>query len=273
MKNIRTYGARPFHVALIHGGPGAPGEMAPVARELSLYQGILEPLQSTSSIAAQIAELKSVLETHGDHPITLIGFSWGAWLAALFTAKHPQDVAKLIIIGSGSFDEKYISDMQATRLQRLSAEERTELKNLMQIISTEEKGASEAFTRAGELFSKADAYNPLPVSSEILDFQVDIFQSIWPEAARLRQSGELLESVSNIRCPVVAIHGDHDPHPAEGVRVPLEKQLADFRFILLERCGHKPWIERHAMQYFYEILHEELRELPIHGVDDSPTPP
>ena len=115
MEKYRTYGARPFHAALIHGGPGAPGEMAPVARELSVRQGILEPLQSTSSIAAQVAELKSVLETHGDYPMALIGFSWGAWLAALFTAKHPQDVSKLIIIGSGSFEEKYISDMQATR--------------------------------------------------------------------------------------------------------------------------------------------------------------
>ncbi len=33
MKNLRTYGAAPFGIAVVHGGPGAPGQMAPVARE------------------------------------------------------------------------------------------------------------------------------------------------------------------------------------------------------------------------------------------------
>ena len=33
MKNLKVYGNAPFNVAVIHGGPGAPGEMAPVARD------------------------------------------------------------------------------------------------------------------------------------------------------------------------------------------------------------------------------------------------
>jgi pimeloyl-ACP methyl ester carboxylesterase len=57
---------------------------------------------------------------------------------------------------------------------------------------------------------------------------------------------------------VVAIHGDHDPHPAAGVQEPLSATLAQFRFILLERCGHRPWIERQARDAFYEALEEEL---------------
>ena len=34
MKNYRTWGNAPFTVAVIHGGPGVAGEMAPVADEL-----------------------------------------------------------------------------------------------------------------------------------------------------------------------------------------------------------------------------------------------
>ena len=33
MKNLRKYEKSPFNVAVIHGGPGAPGEMAPVVRD------------------------------------------------------------------------------------------------------------------------------------------------------------------------------------------------------------------------------------------------
>ncbi|NBD34478.1 MAG: alpha/beta hydrolase, partial [Chloroflexi bacterium] len=35
MNPLRTYGHPPFDVAVIHGGPGAGGEMAPVAHELA----------------------------------------------------------------------------------------------------------------------------------------------------------------------------------------------------------------------------------------------
>lgn len=43
MNNLRKYGSEPFTVAVIHGGPGAAGEMAPVAKEISAYRGVLEP--------------------------------------------------------------------------------------------------------------------------------------------------------------------------------------------------------------------------------------
>ena len=86
MKNLRKYGKTPYKIAVIHGGPGAGGEMAPVARELASGWGVLEPLQTSASLEGQIEELKTVLEKNGDLPITLVGFSWGAWLGFIFAA-------------------------------------------------------------------------------------------------------------------------------------------------------------------------------------------
>jgi hypothetical protein len=60
MKNQRVYGKAPYRVAVIHGGPGAPGEMAPVARELSVMRGVLEPLQIMTTIEGQVEELATV---------------------------------------------------------------------------------------------------------------------------------------------------------------------------------------------------------------------
>lgn len=62
MKNLRKYGKPPFNIAVIHGGPGAPGEMAPVARELSSYCGVLEPLQTEASLEGQVRELYGILK-------------------------------------------------------------------------------------------------------------------------------------------------------------------------------------------------------------------
>ncbi len=260
MENLRKYGKKPFRAAVIHGGPGAAGEMAPVARELASEGGILEPLQTALSVAGQIEELKTVLQKHGDLPVILIGFSWGAWLSFILAAHYPAFVKKLILIGSGGYEEKYAGSVQETRWQRLSEAERAEAQSLIEIINNPAvKDKSMAFARMGALFSKADAYDPLPCKSEVFSGQAKIFQSVWQDAAELRSSGKLLEFGKRIQCPVVAIHGDYDPHPAEGVQKPLSAILKSFQFILLEKCGHKPWIERQARDKIYILLREELR--------------
>ena len=79
------------------------------------------------------------------------------------------------------------------------------------------------------------------------------------ESAELRKSGKLLSLGKDVKCPVVAIHGDYDPHPAKGVKQPLNSVLRDFKFILIEKCGHKPWMEQFAKNKFYKILKEELQ--------------
>ena len=109
-----------------------------------------------------------------------------------------------------------------------------------------------------EIIARADSYDPLTHQSEVLEYRYDINQSVWQQASELRRSGKLLRFGKKIKCPVVAIHGDYDPHPAEGVREPLSRLLKDFRFILLEKCGHEPWIEKFAKERFYEVLKGEI---------------
>ena len=260
MNNLRKYGQKPFDVAVIHGGPGAPGEMALVARELSSEAGVLEPLQTATSIEGQVEELKNVLEKYGNPPVILIGFSWGAWLSYIFTAWYPVLVKKLIIIGSGPFEEKYAAHIIETRLRHLNTNEKKEALPLLSAINSNSL-QGDGFARFGELMNKADSYDPLPSDSEVLPRSPDIYQHVWLEANKLRSSGELLKLGEKIRCPVVAIHGDYDPHPAEGVKEPLAHVLKDFRFIILEHCGHHPWLERQAKDKFYNALRREIKSL------------
>ena len=260
MNKLRTYGKAPFNVAVIHGGPGAAGEMTPVARELASDWGVLEPLQTAASLKGQIEELRTVLENNGVLPVTLIGFSWGAWLSFIFAANYPAMVKKLILIGSGPFEETYAAGIQGTRLNRLGEKDRAEAKYLIRVLDNPvAENKSTAFARFGVLLSKADAYDPIMPESVVIDYQADIFQSVWKDAAELRMGGKLLELGKHIKCPVFAIHGDYDPHPAEGVKEPLSAVLRSFRFVLLRNCGHMPWIERQARDRFYEIIKQELR--------------
>jgi len=260
MKNLRKYGNAPFNVAVIHGGPGASGEMAPVARKLSSNWGVLEPLQTESLLDGQIKELHAILKKNGDIPATLIGHSWGAILSFIFTARYPSFIKKIILIGSGCFEEKYTRNIVKTRLDRLSEGERMQVLNLMKTLQDPTiKDKNTPLTQFGKLISKADSYNPLQHESEALECNFQIYQSVWEDAKKLRRSGKLLKLGKQIQCPVVAIHGDYDPHPFEGIKESLSYVLIDFRFILLAKCGHCPWIERDARDNFYNILKKELK--------------
>jgi pimeloyl-ACP methyl ester carboxylesterase len=259
MNNVRFYGERPYTVAVVHGGPGAPGEMAPVARELANAAGVLEPLQTKNTLEGQVVELHDVVERYGESPINLVGFSWGAWLSFIVTARYPEIVRKLVLIGSGPFEERYADNIVPDRLNRLTEAERIEAFDLIESISAPDaEDRDKPMARLGELFAKADAYDPLPYTSEALGFSEEINRRVWAEANELRVSGEILELGKKIKCPVVAIHGDYDPHLAEGVREPLTRILENFKFILLEKCGHEPWLEKFARDEFYSVLKNEL---------------
>ncbi len=314
--NLRKYGNPPFDIAVIHGGPGAPGEMAPVARELSSThsfhssdlpgfhgipgfhgspgfpgfpgssdypgssdfpgsfgssgssdsfdpsnpaRGVLEPLQTAVTLDGQVRELKAVLKEHAALPVTLIGFSWGAILSYIFTASHPEFVKKLILVGSSPYEEKYADSIRRARGSRLSREEWTKTSSLIPAVNGLSDGNKNAyFTRFGQLMSIADSYDPLPHADEVLEYQHVINKNVWGDASKLRSNGKLLKLGKKIRCPVIAIHGDYDPHPFEGVREPLSRVLENFQYVLLEKCGHRPWVEREAKEMFYAVLKGEI---------------
>jgi len=261
-ENPRKYGKAPCKAALIHGGPGAAGELASVARKLASICGTLEPMQTEKTIDGQLNELKEILEAHGDIPLILIGHSWGAWLSFLFAARWPQIVQKLILIGSGPFEEKYVSKIMETRLSRLYKEERIKAGELIDALNDPgQRKKNEKLAEFGKLLARTDSFRPYQSENENQTAKIsyEIHKSVWREAEELRRSGKLLEQGKHIQCPVIAIHGDYDPHHYEGVKKPLAGVISDFRFILLRNCGHTPWKEREARESFYEVLEAELK--------------
>lgn len=261
---MRKWGDPPFRAAVIHGGPGAPGSAAPVACELSRDVGVLEPFQQSDSIEGEVEELGAQLKAEADLPVIVIGHSWGAWLTWIFAARHPEMVSKLILVGSGPFEAHYAESIIATRMSRVPAKDHDEVRSLISDLERPDVSDKDQLaSRLNDLMSKADHFDPIHLDPTIPDcglgFLGVVHAKVWAEAQELRCSGRLLDIAKHIRCPVVAIHGDHDPHPAEGVEKPLSSVLRESRFILLERCGHEPWRERYARDEFFRVLERELR--------------
>jgi pimeloyl-ACP methyl ester carboxylesterase len=257
MNNPRKHGNSPYSIVLVHGGPGAVGEMQPVACELGESAGVLEPMQTETTVQGQVDELKTIIERSGDPPVTLVGFSWGAWLSCILAASHQVLVKKLILISSGPFELKYSESIIRTRLSRLDEADKRVFLSFCQAMDTATELELNLETFAS-LISKTDSFDILPEEPTQLHFDFKQYLSIWREAEKLRSSGRLLEIARQVRCPTLAIHGDYDPHPAEGVREPLSKAIKDFRFVLLKDCGHYPWKERKARSAFFRLLKAEM---------------
>ena len=260
---LRKHGIAPFRVAVLHGGPGAAGEVEALARKLGAKRGVLEPFQTALTVNGQVDELKLILEQYAIPPVVLIGHSWGAWLAFITAARHPELVDKLILVGSGSFEEKYVAHIWRKRMSRLSPEEGDEYRQVVKALNNPQNtGGDDLLSRLGVLAQKADSFDviaddltPVPAMSNT---PAAIYQGVWPEAAGLRQSGDLLRLGSSVRCPVVVIHGDCDPTPIEGIQKPLAGVLGNLRVVVLDKCGHDPWRERYARDRFFGILDDEL---------------
>ncbi|MCX6134322.1 MAG: alpha/beta hydrolase [Ignavibacteriales bacterium] len=234
--------------------------MAPVAKELSVRRGVLEPLQTAMSLPGQVDELRAIIEHHCKDGIALIGHSWGAWLSFILAARHPARVRKLVLVSAGPFEESYAAGLTETRLSRLPESERAEVQDLQsKLEDPRERDKEPLFRRFGQLMSKADSFDAIAELNTEVEFLPEAYQKAWSEAREMRRSGALLKLGDTIGCPVLAIHGDYDSHPAEGVRKPLSRILKDFRFELLPKCGHTPWLERCAQDRFYEILESELK--------------
>ena len=163
----------------------------------------------------------------------------------------------MILVSCPPFIECSAARLRTRRLARLNDAETAEYIAAAAALGRPATPDSDRLLeRLGRLAAKADAYAPIDEVDETGDVRVsgEIYHAVWNEASEMRRSGELLRRAGMVRCPVLAIHGEADSSPAAGVAEPLSGAIEEFRVIVLERCGHTPWLERYAQEEFYRAL-------------------
>lgn len=249
---VVLHGKAPYKTVLIHGGPGATGSLYNFAEELNRLtgMGIVETLQSRYSIAELIEELYSQITEYCQERPTLIGHSWGAWLAVLFAGKYPKICKNIVLVGCPPLADKYVKEISLRRLHSLSDEES---KIFQKVI--DHAAADEDMKMIPCILEKSDNYCLESSEKRMADIaDHEMYNRIWKEAAELRTSGELLTVFKNSQSKLFFIQGVCDPHPAEGVTKPLEENGIPCKTYILEKCGHNPFMEKYAREKFYDIL-------------------
>ncbi len=255
---IRTYGTEPYRVAVLHGGPGAMGSVACVARELSKVVGVVEPIQSQHSITALIDELQEQISSVASEPLTLIGHSWGEWLAILYAVRYSEFIREIVLLGCPPFEERFVPEITQRRLAKLTPCDAALFQSLLSELHDSGHGDhNAAMTKISGLVEKTDnvdVFFPDMDQEDLLPADGEMYTAIWPEAATMRHDGKLMECLRKVVRPVYVIHGDSDPHPLSGIVEPLRAANVPFEQYVLANCGHSPFKERRACREFYNLL-------------------
>jgi pimeloyl-ACP methyl ester carboxylesterase len=261
---VRRYGSRGPTVVVLHGGPGAPGSAASLARALERDFDVLEPLQRRSgrvplTVAQHVADLAVV----APRPATLIGWSWGAMLSLSYAARHPDDVSDLVLVGCGTYDLAARALLQRSLSERLGEAGRRQLDALQQRLASEKDPVSRdtLLGEIGDAIMRAESCDLVDdAGAAVDDLPADEagHAETWHDVLRLQREGIEPAAFSAVQARVLMLHGDLDPHPGPATRDVLRRFLPQLEYVVLERCGHEPWRERHARDRFLDLLRRRL---------------
>jgi pimeloyl-ACP methyl ester carboxylesterase len=241
-----------FPLVMVHGGPGVPDYLAPVAGivdDVCLVHRYDQrgtggsPWQGEHTIARHVHDLALLLDAWAHDRVVLVGHSFGANMASYFLLAHPERVAGLIQIAGPFLDPWREADRAAQRARRTD-EQQTRLDELDAMQSRTDAEEIEYLTlswftdhadrtRAWD-WALASARTLRPVNYA-MNSQLNAAKKADPLESHMDELREHLPP------DAVIIGGAGDTRPADALRR-LGTRL-NCEVIIIPNAGHKPWLE------------------------------
>jgi pimeloyl-ACP methyl ester carboxylesterase len=241
-----------FPLVMVHGGPGVPDYLAPVAGivdDVCLVHRYDQrgtggsPWQGEHTIARHVHDLALLLDAWAHDRVVLVGHSFGANMASYFLLAHPERVAGLIQIAGPFLDPWREADRAAQRARRTD-EQQTRLDELDAMQSRTDAEEIEYLTlswftdhadraRAWD-WALASARTLRPVNYA-MNSQLNAAKKADPLESHVDELREHLPAGAMI------IGGADDSRPADALRR-LGARL-NCEVIIVPNAGHYPWLE------------------------------
>ncbi len=259
--DLREYGSGGPLVIVLHGGPGAAGEAAGLAKGLAGSFHVVEPWQRGSgdeplTVATHVADLHRLVQSSTQARPALVGESWGAMLALAYAAEHPDSAGPIVLVGSGTFDKASRTRMEATLEERTDEETRRGI----ECLADRYPDPGERFVKMHEMMEPLYGFDPIPSRDQPPFFDFRAYEETWSDMLRLQDEGVCPAAFSAITSPVLMLHGTYDPHPGRMIRDSLLSYLPQLQYREFERCGHQPWMERAVREEFFAALKDWLKD-------------
>lgn len=252
---VRT-GSGPALV-LLHGGPGLPDYLQPLADLLPARVHRYEQRACGRSddrgpftLDRALADLDA-LRRHWDlGRMVLAGHSWGAALALLYALENPECVERLLYLDGMGIEEDWKAEHKAEVARRLGDAGATRLAELRRA-RDDARGDDverDRFTRALlDQQLRTDFADPARAApaAELFTGRVSTHANeqlslAWSDRQR---DPAFAPRVARLPLPVLVVQGALDPRPNEPARR-LAALLPRARYEEIAGAGHFPWMER-----------------------------
>ena len=241
---------------LLHGGPGADHcYMLPQMLHLGEKYDLLLYDQRGGGRSKSDARVPITWQTHvedlgavvtefGLGPLSVVGYSWGAMLALLYTIeqrKNPHLVppARLALISPAPLTSEYRRQFEAEFVRRQQQPEIEKMRAELAQSGLRERDPAAYRQRAFELGVAGYFADPRN-ARDLTPFRVvgRVQQSVWESLGKFDLTGDL----EGIRIPSIIIHGRDDPIPLAS-SVEASRALGT-KLVVLDDCGHVPYVEQ-----------------------------
>jgi proline iminopeptidase len=241
---------------LLHGGPGADHcyilpQMLHLGEkyDLLLYDqrgGGRSKSDARVPVTWQthVEDLGAVVTEFGLEPLSVVGYSWGAMLALLYTIeqrKNPHLVppARLALISPAPLTSEYRRQFEAEFVRRQQQPEIEKMRAELAQSGLRERDPAAYRQRAFELGVAGYFADPRN-ARDLTPFRVvgRVQQSVWESLGKF----DLTEDLEGIRIPSIIIHGRDDPIPLAS-SVEASRALGT-KLVVLDDCGHVPYVEQ-----------------------------
>jgi proline iminopeptidase len=198
-----------------------------------------------------VRDLEAVRQYLGVARMTLVGFSWGAGLAALYTMDHPEHVWRLLLIAPlpparTPYWEQRLAKVNA----KLGTDVATRVNDIRQRIP--QAGDEEAVALCRELRVGYLAYLANPANLSRVRDRCDaspasIRNGILVSRATLDALGDwdFRPRLARLRIPTLVVEGAETEVPLEATRE-WAATLPIARLVLIPNAGHELWAEQRA---------------------------
>lgn len=251
LRGTRSGQGRPLLV--LHGGPAMNDYSEWFAAELAGWdafrytqRGVAPSVtQGPFTIEQHVADALAVLDQHDIAAATVLGHSWGGYLAMQLAARAPDRVSALVLADTlGAAGDGGLAGFDAALDDRISPGARARLEELEELspASQEEKDALalEAF-RLGWPGYFADP-TTAPRVPDTVRVSAEAFEQTSLSIAEAIGRGDLPGQLSKFRAPVEIIAGERSPLPFPAAEA-TATAFPDARLTVVPGAGHQVWLE------------------------------
>lgn len=255
-------------VVLLHGGPGLPDYLEPVAAlldDLTLVHRYDQRGVGGSAWAGRhtldlhLGDLDGLLDEWGHERVVLVGHSYGAELAARYCLRRPDRLAGLVLL-SGPYIEPWREAYRRTRNRRMTTAQRERRAELEKLEARSEAEETELLVLSWAS-DHADQQRAWSWASSAARTRRPVNWAMNRELSVDRSAASLKERVADLASAVptatVLIGGTEDPRPFEAL-VRLGSYLRR-PVVSISGAGHEPWLEER------ERFSKELRAAVTHA--------